>query len=579
MKEIGIKLADGSFYPIMEDGSPCNKDLILTTVKDNQTRVLVDLYRSKTGTMEDAEYIDSLQIENLVEHPNGSVELSLNIGLDENNKLSASMNDPETGASSNANVTLVSRTMEERLEPTNYEVVGNNQDEIVEDDNTIELPDENSNNDIVSESDGDFDLPDEINESEVSFDNPSITTTDDKNNSDNLESTEKIDESESISSGAVADIAAGGLLAKAMSNQNAEKDTDEKNTVEIEPVVKDEIPEIDITPKSDEDNDSSESDNSEVDFSLPTDVNLGAEKAAADLEFDSKNDDSTEFNNDLDLPDFMDDNEPSKDSLSDFNTESNEDSDKTVSNESFEEPVFADKSDDTEDMFSADDLELPDFPNEDENGLKNTDNLNDDDFLNEINIPESSDAGKYVKDATPSNGIIFDGLYDKETAAGNSSPDNEGSVEKKTKTPVVICVVCAIICVIATLLILFVVPSKYNLLNKNSKISDAVVEVEPSAEPLPEIPVEKIETIESKEDEVVVVTEPEVVENVVPVPPKELDVKPENITYKIKWGDTLWDISDAYYKNPWKYHMVAKYNGIKNPDYIISGTTIVLPEK
>ena len=84
MKEIGIKLADGSFYPIMEDGTPCNKKLVLTTVKDNQTRVLVDLYRSKTGTMEDAEYIDSLQIDNLVQHPNGSVELSLNIGLDEN---------------------------------------------------------------------------------------------------------------------------------------------------------------------------------------------------------------------------------------------------------------------------------------------------------------------------------------------------------------------------------------------------------------------------------------------------------------------------------------------------------------
>lgn len=33
------------------------------------------------------------------------------------------MNDPETGGTSDANVTLVSRTLEERLEPTNYEVV------------------------------------------------------------------------------------------------------------------------------------------------------------------------------------------------------------------------------------------------------------------------------------------------------------------------------------------------------------------------------------------------------------------------------------------------------------------------
>ena len=73
--------------------------------------------------MEDAEYVDSLQIDNLVEHPNGEANISLNIALDENNKLSADMNDPETGGTSNANITLVSRTVEERLEPTNYELV------------------------------------------------------------------------------------------------------------------------------------------------------------------------------------------------------------------------------------------------------------------------------------------------------------------------------------------------------------------------------------------------------------------------------------------------------------------------
>lgn len=36
---IGIKLADGSFYPVMEEGKPFTKNLELTTVKDNQTTV------------------------------------------------------------------------------------------------------------------------------------------------------------------------------------------------------------------------------------------------------------------------------------------------------------------------------------------------------------------------------------------------------------------------------------------------------------------------------------------------------------------------------------------------------------
>ena len=115
MKSIGIRQADGSFYPILEEGQTSKKTLGLTTAKDNQTRVIVDMYRSADGNMAEAEYVDSLQIDNLVKHPNGSAEIRLNIGLDENGKLTAELIDPETGATSNANVTLVSRTLEERL--------------------------------------------------------------------------------------------------------------------------------------------------------------------------------------------------------------------------------------------------------------------------------------------------------------------------------------------------------------------------------------------------------------------------------------------------------------------------------
>ena len=34
---IGIKQADGSFYPILQDGKPDNKTIELTTVRDGQT--------------------------------------------------------------------------------------------------------------------------------------------------------------------------------------------------------------------------------------------------------------------------------------------------------------------------------------------------------------------------------------------------------------------------------------------------------------------------------------------------------------------------------------------------------------
>ena len=111
---IGIKLADGSFYPILEEGLPEKKILELTTVNDNQTTVQVDLYRTDNGAMENAEYIDTLRIDNLLPHPNGEPNINLSIGLDENGELSAEVLDPETGSRTNTSVNLVTRTVEER---------------------------------------------------------------------------------------------------------------------------------------------------------------------------------------------------------------------------------------------------------------------------------------------------------------------------------------------------------------------------------------------------------------------------------------------------------------------------------
>ena len=47
--------------------------------------------------------------------------------------------------------------------------------------------------------------------------------------------------------------------------------------------------------------------------------------------------------------------------------------------------------------------------------------------------------------------------------------------------------------------------------------------------------------------------------------------------YRIKWGDTLWDLAWVYYRDPWLYPRIAKANGIRNPDRILSGTWIVIP--
>ena len=113
-KKIGIKLADGSFYPIMEDGVPQKKLMELTTVQDNQTTASIDLYRSESGTMDDAEYVDTLELSELKPHPGGETNMSFIIQLDENNMLSAEVCDPESGKTSVTKADLVNFPAETR---------------------------------------------------------------------------------------------------------------------------------------------------------------------------------------------------------------------------------------------------------------------------------------------------------------------------------------------------------------------------------------------------------------------------------------------------------------------------------
>jgi nucleoid-associated protein YgaU len=52
-----------------------------------------------------------------------------------------------------------------------------------------------------------------------------------------------------------------------------------------------------------------------------------------------------------------------------------------------------------------------------------------------------------------------------------------------------------------------------------------------------------------------------------------------SVSYRIKKGDTLWDIASTYYRNPWLYPKLAKANKIKNPDLIFAGTKIIIPQE
>jgi hypothetical protein len=94
---IGIKVADGSYYPVLEHGFTGTKKLTLTTAKDNQQKVQIDLYSGVAPSPTSARYIGSLVIENIPPASQGKPEIELLIGIDDEGQLSAEACDNSTG--------------------------------------------------------------------------------------------------------------------------------------------------------------------------------------------------------------------------------------------------------------------------------------------------------------------------------------------------------------------------------------------------------------------------------------------------------------------------------------------------
>jgi LysM repeat protein len=677
MKTIGIKLADGSFYPVLEDNSNQEKTLDLTTANNNQTTVMVDLYRSSLCSMEDAEYVDTLQIDNLIEHPNGEPDITFTISIDENKKLSAKIVDKETGSQSKTTITLVSRTEEQRLLTDDYKVsdsqihsvselqetpvaskikkgggllaaasalaLANQQKEkdettvtfdtaqntIIIDSSDLEKP--NEENSAVLDNDFETELSSEIieepaKESEViQTDFSEFPETD---ISDEIDSTfnlvqEKVENTESFE-GTIEDTAT-----KDSPTENSFEESFDMENVTTESEPKIEIPEPTVFDNSFLE-DSLEEQTFVEDTDLSFDSDFTEEPEQTDTTDFTPNIETTDLNESQDFDTFENfDNLTSFDNLDNENIEESSNNDEDFSSDipdltfaqettdltsdsetETQTEIFSDEipTDDFSTDFSEDfseDFDLPDTTTKKhpENELVETnfsddfnfdlDNLDDnnDDLLNSELETDSFDNLNFDNEFASNDdseqmaavgGISFTGLYDKETELGESSNFEEEEVTHKTKKPVIICIICAIICIIATVIVLFFVPGVFK--NKNStdstEISETTIEeVLPEIEENEEIPVVEEVIPEANEDEIIIV---EKAEEVVPEQPPVVVVeepKPKITTYKIKWGDTLWDIADTYYKNPWKYKFIAKYNGIRNPDHIISGTYIEIPEE
>ena len=597
MKTIGIKLADCSFYPILEEGTAKTYQLDLTTVKDGQTKVQIDLYRSESGSMEDAQYVDTLEVSNLVPHPNGEADLHLSVSLNENNELDAKVIDEETGRQSETSVTLVSRTLAERANPANFEL-SEEQKDSAEQAKIDEIPEIAAGLDEPTFAEDDF----------------AAETVEDSDFSESEESgrSEKPEELEFETVPFSFD--------SELENDVAEVDPDSKNDEpQAEGFKAEDEPDFDAKAAAPAEEKTETEQNAGIAPS-PDETVFEPENNALDAE-QNKADDSNIVSEDFEIPDFPENSEKTKeadsfDAADNFELpefpEDNLDSKTDDDFSGLKDDDFADLKNDNFSDLKSEDFELPDFDETvaDSNTEKKQENENsakpeglngyfddpafkNDPVFNETNLDSTNNEIDFdtsaldSPDSSASQAMDFSDLYDKETLDGkNNSYNDEEETKKKTRVPVIICVVCAIICVIATLLILFVVPSKYNLL-KNHKEKEPIEvlsennsqtensDIQPEDIQNEEIAAEPKPAPEAVEDTVVVAPEPEAV---VPVPPAPKTAeKAKDIKYRIRWGDTLWDISDAYYKNPWRYKKIARYNKIKNPDLIISGTDIFIP--
>ena len=645
--KIGIKLADGSFYPILEEGKPQTQKIELTTVRDDQTTVQLDLYRSSSDNMEDAEYVDTLLVENLLPRPKETPTLNLKIEIDLENVLSASIEDCESGEHSETKVSLVTLDSSERTIVPDFSMIDSESSDNEDSDSFV---DEFANNeDIqedvlasdVSETDdlnlddfGDVDelLSEEVNsvEENTDFDESELqmnalvqgeptvdVVTDDVIENDVIEDNLEVENNFITEEPTIAPVDD----MPSFEEETGTEISDEFNEMpglddmpsfeeETETEISDELnemPGLDDMPSFEEETDSEISDElnemSGLDdipsFEEETETEISDElNEMPDLddmpsfeeETDSEISDELGEMPDIDIPvenDISESNSFMNDSIlgeSNFDDDlTSSDNDFETENSDFSEESFPDFSDipTTQTDNDESDLDKDDglFGIGNDYGNIGDDMDIDDDMLESDAFASDIDTSGNLDDSIPSPDLSFSDLY------VDTDNDNDCPEKKRCSIPVLICSICAVVCVIALLLIMFLTPSKIK--GKEEISSDSIWQKEESlVEEVAPVPVPTEPIVEenksdilveeqAKEDEIVIVEAPVVT-------PKEPDVVPEKlkgVEYKIKWGDTLWDIAGTYYKNPWLYKFIADYNNLENPDYIISGTIITIPPR
>ena len=130
---IGIKIADGKYYPILPEGTTGRKRLVLTTVNDNQDSVQIDLYKGLGDSIENASYIGSLIIEDIAPAESGEPDIELILGVDDAGNLNAEASDRKSGESRSLSVSLDSVAEPDSYALPDFEISGHGEEDFFDD--------------------------------------------------------------------------------------------------------------------------------------------------------------------------------------------------------------------------------------------------------------------------------------------------------------------------------------------------------------------------------------------------------------------------------------------------------------
>jgi len=460
--KIGIKVADGSFYPILDEGVSQKKRLVLTTVKDNQESVQIDLYKGSGEEMENAAYVGSLLVEKIAPDMQGNAEVELVVGVDEEGNLESVAEDKKSGSKQSLSVSLKN----------------------LDESGLYEVPD--------------FSFEEEGTDVENIFDTEELGT-------------EELDTENLASQDFGEDLEAEDFGAEDLGVEDFGEETGAEEFGFEDSVSQD--------------------------FGEEADFEAGSE---TDLESD-----------------FTEISEPELEDSGDLGIED------------IEEGVFD---------------ELPDFDQETESDLEEPFADQDFEFDQEMQGLEEAQGQAEPAGVEPAGveagGEDFEDEFEEE-------PEKEPEEESKSKARPILVALLVILAIglIGALLYLFVFMAADKEaappLQSQQEQQTEGGQIESEEQPVQETVDGTSSEQDSGEDteQVAEQAPPEGADEVVVSPSKDQVEFTGGVWYKVRWGDTLWEISSSFYDNPWLYDKIAEENEIRDPDIIYAENSIFIPKK